>query len=545
MAEVDKLSGTTYSLLSKVSGVAVAGIGKINNILTSAVAWVNDYVLTLDGVDDYTLASTTTSDFQVVETDAWSVSFWVKPQWTTNMSGRQFLVSSSGAGGINDNHWGVYYYRVQNRMYIRWRSASGQKTENFWVFHTSPSQTVTGLGSSYWDSTNPGNVNNDGYCLITMTKGTGTQATSSNVKLYWNGSDCGNAYSTNGNGAGTIAMNAATARQFSVGARTWNPSGQSGAVDMDGVGFWTKELSQTEVTAIYNSGVPNDLTTHTAASDLKGYWNFEQNGDCEISSTNNLTLSNGATYDNYGTPQPSALSGLVGWFKADAGITLDTSGGSTTVSQWDNQASGQSWNMTQTTKSKQPPYDGTNFLLDFDGTTQMIFDNTKITPTNNWSVVFITDVDAMNFWVMLGGTSVQNYLRIGQYQTDSIHRFGGALMGWNPPVAQDFGFTPANLLNTDFNVIGFTQKANPTSELDLGYIANEHFYTGADCTHGNHYFTAPTSGYLHTLGGYAGGTNGVNQNIKEVLFFDRQIGATDAAAIKAYAESIVTLNVIA
>lgn len=42
---------------------------------------------------------------------------------------------------------------------------------------------------------------------------------------------------------------------------------------LDEIGIWTKELSQAEVTELYNGGVPVDLNSHSAASlFLKGYY---------------------------------------------------------------------------------------------------------------------------------------------------------------------------------------------------------------------------------------------------------------------------------
>ena len=53
--------------------------------------------------------------------------------------------------------------------------------------------------------------------------------------------------------------------------------GYSGlAIIGDEISIWNKELSSAEVTELYNSGTPTDLSTHSATADLEGWW---RNGD--------------------------------------------------------------------------------------------------------------------------------------------------------------------------------------------------------------------------------------------------------------------------
>jgi len=75
--------------------------------------------------------------------------------------------------------------------------------------------------------------------------------------------------------------------------------------NMDDMAFWDVALSADDVTAIYNSGVPNDLTDSSSynvdrTGGLQGYWKFEEgNGTTATDSSdgdNDGTIS-GATYD--------------------------------------------------------------------------------------------------------------------------------------------------------------------------------------------------------------------------------------------------------
>ena len=57
-------------------------------------------------------------------------------------------------------------------------------------------------------------------------------------------------------------------------------------------------LSDSDISDIYNSGAPGDLSSY---SDLIGWWRFEDNTGDSSSNSNRGTLTNGATY-NSGIP---------------------------------------------------------------------------------------------------------------------------------------------------------------------------------------------------------------------------------------------------
>ena len=57
-------------------------------------------------------------------------------------------------------------------------------------------------------------------------------------------------------------------------------------------------LSDSDISDIYNSGAPGDLSSY---SDLIGWWRFEDDTNDSSSNSNSGTLINGATY-NSGTP---------------------------------------------------------------------------------------------------------------------------------------------------------------------------------------------------------------------------------------------------
>ena len=215
--------------------------------------------------------------------DAFSISFWVKAGWSSSLNTNIHLFSmndvgtTSASGGLIR----VYYHESNNRIYFDWRSDSSNRSNNFWLFHANYGNYATayaaaGLGSTYWSASNRGNVGDDDYTMITVTKGTDDQAKNSNVKLYWNATSCGNGYYTNGNNAGTPALGN-NDRKISFGSSSWNNyrAGNSTSTRYNDITLWDKELSSSEVTELYNSGARMDATTHSAASDLKGYYTFE------------------------------------------------------------------------------------------------------------------------------------------------------------------------------------------------------------------------------------------------------------------------------
>jgi hypothetical protein len=217
------------------------------------------------------------------EYDEFSISLWVKPGWSSSLNTNVHLfcmndvgVTTSSGGLIR-----IYYHESNNRMYFDWRSNGSNRTSNFWLFHSTSSQylaayNAAGLGSSYWSNTNRGNVGDDDYTMITVTKGSDDQAKRTNVSLYWNAASCGNGYYTNGYNAGTPALNN-NDRKLAFGSSSWNNyrAGNYSTTRYNDITFWDKRLSAAEVSELYNNGTRMDATTHSAASDLKGYYTFE------------------------------------------------------------------------------------------------------------------------------------------------------------------------------------------------------------------------------------------------------------------------------
>ena len=249
--------------------------------------------------------------------------------------------------------------------------------------------------------------------------------------------------------------------------------------------------------------------------------------------------------------------GLIGYWRGDEGITTDTSGGTTTVSQWDNIASdrggvaGQSWHMTQGTKADQPLYDASDSVVRWNGGSDhqsLEFDQTKVNYDVNYTIILVTNVHdyAQGFGVFVGGSNVAGYLRVATTccQKFPYYRHSG-IMGWYPP----YDSTASNLNTTfsGYNILGWSFAANPSDSDSLGWITNQYlFESGSDADPANaNYFSSPSNKPMYILGAYGGQTtNLIGQDIREVMIFNKQLNQTEVTAIHAYIDGIVTLNVL-
>ena len=309
MANVNKIIGSLATAINKVSGSAISGLSKIIGATISLFSNTKSLSHGIVNGTDAVYAASTASDFQVIQSDAWSVSFWIKVGWTSSFNSTIHFIASNGPAGVQDNMWRVRYNETNNRLYIGWRSASNERSNNFWYFHhtgAGEAALQTGLGSTYWSSSNTGYVNANGFTNITLTKGTAITATAANVTAYWNGQNIGDAFYVSGSNNGTADMDAAVARNFAIGNNSWTYAGQSGngvPTLYDEVALWDKELSSAEVLEIWGgagvlgetTGAPTNLQTSSMSSSLIGYWRFETDGTVSTVGSATLTLDGSST----------------------------------------------------------------------------------------------------------------------------------------------------------------------------------------------------------------------------------------------------------
>ena len=310
MANVKKVTTAVITTISRISGSAISGIAKIADAVVSLFSNTKSLSHGTANTTDGVYASTTSTDFQVIQTDPWSVSFWIKVGWTNSVNMSCHLIASNGPGGVQDSMWRVFYNESNNRLYFGFRSANNERSNNFIYFHhtgTGEAAAQSGLGTTYWSSSNRGYVNADDFTLITLTKGTAITATAANITAYWNGQNLGALFYANGNNNGTPSMTAGDARNFAIGNNSWNygnAQGGNGVPSLyDEVALWDKELSAAEVLEIWGgsgtlgetTGAPSNLQTSSMSSNLIGYWRFETDGTVSTVGSATLTLAGSST----------------------------------------------------------------------------------------------------------------------------------------------------------------------------------------------------------------------------------------------------------
>ena len=315
MGTTSKITGTLATAINKVSGTAISGLanimGQIISLFTDDKA-VAKSITTGTGQAVYITDSD--GNYRYDHDDAFTVSFWIKVGWDINLNTHFHLFASAdvSANSANKDSFRIWYYEPHNRLYAEWRHNQNHKCQQFWLFHSNSgvyadAYAAAGLGTTYWNSSNRGNANSDGYTLITFTRGTANTAAPSNLKLYWNGTDCVDGYyssangKSDGNNVGTPAMEDHIDKQITLGSQAWGSFLQSGNNDetkFNGLTIWDRVLTAGEVTELYNSGTPMNVANHSAYSDCVGWWKFEDNGNNEISGGPAFTVNGNSNFED-------------------------------------------------------------------------------------------------------------------------------------------------------------------------------------------------------------------------------------------------------
>ena len=274
----------------------------------------------------------------------WSVNFWLKPNWSmtgTNQlknQGRYIHFFGTAADGIHPNYSGnlynnnfrYYYDALQNRLSIGFLSndsgGNPRHSTRQWVMHqlNSGGQTVTGLTTSttstnWWSGTSRGNVNDNGFVMLTCTFNGNSSLNSSQPKVYWNGSSIGSSGLGFGNGTplcdttsprgisflGTPYSNNGTFTQYAG-----YTGGNTGTTIIDNVSVYKSALSTDEIADLYNSGNVGGVMPSENDTNLVTYYSFNTN-------TENVSISNSRPVfpvkqgsDGFGGVQISGSSGF-------------------------------------------------------------------------------------------------------------------------------------------------------------------------------------------------------------------------------------------
>ena len=307
--------------ISKVNSLALGSIAKVNSLIKASIAKVNSLVNVLF-VDDYAVSralaegtpdSITMTDnrdeLNFVEDEAWTISFWVKAGWDSSLNTNIHFIIGEEAGSpayqLSDMIK-MMYNESNNRLYFQYgnktTSSNAKSKQVFWLFHSNSGAYATayaaaGLGTTYWAAANRGNVGDNDFTMITMTKAAADDAGS--ITAYWNASTLGTP-TTVKNETLAVGMDATGDRLWSLGSNgihTGNDqkkTGNSTATVYNDLTIWDKELSSGEVSELYNSGTRLDATSHSGVGALVGYWKFEGDASATVGTPLDFTI-NGET----------------------------------------------------------------------------------------------------------------------------------------------------------------------------------------------------------------------------------------------------------
>jgi len=218
----------------------------------------NTKSILLDGIDDFVTMGDTL-DFE--RTSVFSISAWVK----RDGAGAGFAVVSKMESSGNYRGYLLYIDSTNVVKFVL-------RSQN------SPTSRLVVDGTS--------TITNTNWHHITMTYD-GTSSTSG-VKIYIDG------VSDTVNTSGTLSATTLNSSPFNIGARDSNSLFANATIDE--VSVFNSELSASDITTIYNSGVPNDISSLSPV----GWWRCGD-GDTSPTLTDNGSGGNNGTMTNFST----------------------------------------------------------------------------------------------------------------------------------------------------------------------------------------------------------------------------------------------------
>lgn len=231
-------SGATQLSLSITvdAGVGLTNTKSINYTSNKDHCKIDDAVLDSSAFPLYRASNGTGSS------DAWSISSWVKPSMITSTDRYLFEYDE------------MYLFMDGNGLEFRYGTSSNNlQLETSFTFSTNTWYHITVTYDGGTTGSGSGSVN-DYYSRFTIfidgaeySTGQGNITASHNNYGYSSGMSDRKLYISKNNNNSFRGCN-------------------------DEVSLWSRELSQSDVTEIYNSGIPTNLASHTNVADLYEWW---------------------------------------------------------------------------------------------------------------------------------------------------------------------------------------------------------------------------------------------------------------------------------
>ncbi len=214
--------------------------------------------------------SATSSPFNLSGSQDLTVSMWVNQLATT---ANEIMWDLSNTSGNSANRFFLQYHKSLNRLVVRHRT-SGTNYDRQYALHDNNSVTGTGTNSGVpWSNTNRGNVNSDGWSMLTVTYDASQSNSLNGIKLYWNATQIPTSASNNSGSRSTSAVN-----DFTIGNNNHNSTTTGGAMNcnVDEMKIFGSVLSASNVTSLYNGGVVANAANSYSTGLLTEY-SFDSN----------------------------------------------------------------------------------------------------------------------------------------------------------------------------------------------------------------------------------------------------------------------------
>jgi len=268
----------------------------------------NDFVTSADHAD-FTFSDATTAANGTTD-KPFSTSVWV---YLDNLSTVHPILTKWNTTSTNKREWQLNVQATTGLVFFYLYDEAND------VFHEV--KTSTALGATTW------------YHITATYDGAGGATATAGIKIYIDGTS--DTLTKTPSSSYVIMRN--TAADVIIGAETSASTFFEGKLDE--ISVWKKELTQAEVTELYNSGCPEDLRFHTAykstATDLVAWWRFETSGvDINMIDTTTTIQDHGgsttkhpgvvAVAGDFSTTTPGTCT-TTDLYWADAGGTYQTS----------------------------------------------------------------------------------------------------------------------------------------------------------------------------------------------------------------------------
>ena len=245
-----------------------------------------------DGVND-TLRFTNNSTTLFDSNDDFSYSGWYRIDETFNDT--QFLATFSQATPSGSNLIFVMYQKTSARMMLRFRyGGGGNFHQRFWSLSSTNNTSISGVNTNGWYSSNRGNVNDDNFVHLVFTRDNSDTA-STGMNCYWNGTKLPESIQFNSRSLTSFDIKSAAIGD-AISSSPNNALVFKGGIDQ--VSVYNKTLTQSEITALYNSGVPATCSDAGVTSNLLAEYRLENNTTNTSGNFPSL-VNTGGTFQQY------------------------------------------------------------------------------------------------------------------------------------------------------------------------------------------------------------------------------------------------------